>query len=119
MWSEFYRDGGWGMYPVTVFGFLLVAACSLYALRLRPHHARLSRVLGGTTLMAGVLGTATGVCNTAFYLQKVEQAKQVEIFALGLQESLHNIILALLFVIIASLVASAGILRDARAKAAA
>ena len=119
MWSDFYRAGGWGMYPVTIFGFLLIVTCALYTLRLRPHHARLGRLLAGTTLMAGVLGTATGVCNTAFYLQKVEQAKQVEIFALGLQESLHDIVLALLFVILASLVAGAGILRDARAKAAA
>ncbi len=119
MWSDFYYAGGFGMYPVTVFGFLLVVSCVLYTLRLRPHHAKLARVLSGTTVMAGLLGTATGICTTAFYLPKVEQAKQLEIFALGLQESLHNLILALIFVIIASLIASAGILRDARAKAAA
>lgn len=118
MWSDFYRSGGYGMYPVTFFGFLLVVTCALYTLRLRPHHARLAWVLAGTTLMAGLLGTATGICNTGFYLQKVEQPKQLEIFALGLQESMHNVVLALVIVIIASLIASAGILRDARAKAA-
>jgi len=68
--------------------------------------------------MAGLLGTSTGICTSAFYIQKVETAKQVEILALGVQESLHDTILALIFVIIASLIASAGVLRDARVKAA-
>ena len=118
MWSDFYHAGGFGMYPVTLFGFLLVVSCVLYTLRLRPHHAKLAKIMAGTTLMAGFLGTATGVCNSALYLSKVEVAKQVEIFTLGLQESLHDTILALIFVIIASLIASAGVLRDARVKAA-
>jgi hypothetical protein len=115
MWSDFYHAGGMGMYPVTLFGFLLVVSCVLYTLRFRPHHARLAKILAGMTLMAGLLGTVTGVCNSAFYLRKVEVAKQLEIFALGLQESLHDMILALIFVIIASLIACAGVLREARA----
>jgi heme exporter protein D len=118
MWNDFFSAGGMGMYPVTIFGFLLVVSCALYTLRLRPHHARLAKILAGTTLMAGLLGTATGVCNSAFYIHKVEVSKQLEIFTLGLQESLHDTILALIFVIIASLIASAGVLRDARVKAA-
>src|SRR5438445_6557639 len=118
MWQDFFSAGGMGMYPVTIFGFLLVVSCVLYTLRLSPHHARLAKILAGTTLMAGLLGTATGVCNSAFYIHKVEVAKQLEIFTLGLQESLHDTILALIFVIIASLIASAGVLRDARVKAA-
>ncbi|HEX4512943.1 MAG TPA: hypothetical protein VGH87_22350 [Polyangiaceae bacterium] len=117
MWSDFYHAGGMGMYPVTLFGFLLVVSCALYTLRFRPHHARLAKILAGMTLMAGFLGTATGVCNSAFYLRHVEVAKQVEIFTLGLQESLHDTILALIFVIIASLIACAGVLREARAAA--
>ncbi len=115
MWSDFYHAGGMGMYPVTLFGFLLVVSCVLYTLRFRPHHARLAKILAGTTLMAGMLGTVTGICNSAFYLRKVEVAKQLEIFTLGLQESLHDLILALVFVIIASLIASVGVLREARA----
>ena len=118
MWSDFYRAGGMGMYPVTLFGFLMVLSCALYTFRLRPHHAKLGKIFAATTLMAGLLGTVTGICNSAFYIQKVEVAKQVEIFALGIQESLHDTILALIFVIIASLIATAGVVRDARLKAA-
>lgn len=118
MGSDFFEAGGWGMYPVTVFGFFLVVVTVLYALRLRPHHARLGWLLGVCTLMAGWLGTATGICTTAFYIQHVEQPKQLEIFALGLQESLHDIVLALIFALIAGVVAIAGALREASLKAA-
>ena len=118
MWSDFFKAGGFGMYPVTIFGFFLVVATVLYALRLRPHHVKLARVLGAATLMAGWLGAATGVCTTAFYIQKVEQPKQLEIFALGLQESLHNVILALIFTLIASVIVIVGMLREAAVKAA-
>ena len=33
MWSNFYTAGGWGMHPTSVFGFLLLAAAALAALR--------------------------------------------------------------------------------------
>jgi len=118
MWSDFYRAGGFGMYPVTIFGFFLIVACALYALRMRPEHAKLARVLGVMTLLAGALGTATGICNSAFYLPKVEQARQLAVFALGLQESLHDTVLALILVLFAGLFGIAGVVRDARAKAA-
>ncbi|HEY1957349.1 MAG TPA: hypothetical protein VGH28_17140 [Polyangiaceae bacterium] len=118
MWSDFFKAGGWGMYPVTIFGFFLVVVTVLYALRSRPHHARLAWLLGACTHMAGWLGTATGVCTTGLYLQQVAPAKQVEIFALGLQESLHNLVLALIFTLIASVIAIGGVLREAAVKAA-
>lgn len=118
MWSDFYSAGGFGMYPVTLFGFLMVAAAALYAFRMRAQHAKLTWVLGGMTLMAGLLGTSTGICNSAFYIHKVDVTKQLGILALGVQESLHDLVLALIFVLIAGLFACAGIVRDARLKAA-
>jgi uncharacterized membrane protein len=111
MWSNFYVEGGWGMYPVTVFGFLLVVASALYAFRPERRFARLSLVLGLLTVAAGALGTVTGLCNTFLYLQKVEHAEQLGIMALGMQESLHNVILALVLVILAGIAACVGVLR--------
>ena len=118
MASEYFAAGGFGMYPVSIFGFFLVVACVLYALRPRPGHARLGWLLGALTLMAGWLGTATGICNSAFYIQHVEQPKQLEILALGVQESLHDMVLALIFGILAGLIAMVGLVREMRAKAA-
>jgi hypothetical protein len=111
MWSQFFAAGGWPMYPVSLFGFLLVAASVRFAVRPRPDHQRLAMLLGVATFLTGVLGTAIGVCLSAHYIQKVPPARQFEVFALGLDESLHNLIMALFLVIAATLVAAVGAFR--------
>ena len=118
MWSDFYAAGGWGMYPVTLFGFFLVVASALYAFRRRPQHLQLAAWLAVMTFVAGVLGTATGICNSAFYLHKVEATKQLGIFALGMQESLHDVMLSCLFMLFAGLVAGVGVVRESAVQAA-
>jgi hypothetical protein len=55
------------------------------------------------TMASGVLGTAVGVCKSALYLDQVPKAEQIQVFAMGIQESLHNLILALIIVILAGL----------------
>ncbi len=115
--SDYFVAGGWGMYPVTLFGFLLVAVTALHALRPRPVYARLALVLGIATFMAGLLGTATGISATAHYIQHVAQPKQVEIFALGLDESLHDLVLSMILVVVACLIATVGVLRNGRTSA--
>lgn len=112
MWTNFYTNGGWGMHPISVFGFLLMVASVLYVLRPESRRGKLVALLGGVTLMAGLLGTSVGICNSAHYLPQVAAAKQLEILALGCEESLHNLVFALLIVVIASIVAAAGLLRS-------
>lgn len=111
MWSNFFAAGGWGMYPVSIFGFLLIAASVLYALRPQQKTSRLVLIFGLVTFAAGLLGTATGLCTTFLYLEQVEKAKQLEIMALGCEESLHNTVLALILVVISGLIAAGGTLR--------
>ncbi len=115
MLSEFYVEGGWGMHPVTLFGFLLVAASVAALLKPESQYRRLLAPLGVATLGAGLLGTATGICASAHYLAKVEPSKQVEIFALGIQESLHNLVLSLILIVVASLIAAVTVLKSPRA----
>jgi hypothetical protein len=114
MWSNFYQSGGYGMHLVSAFGFLLVAAAALYLLRPTSANVRLVAALGALTLAAGLLGTAVGICVSGRYLQQVEPARQLEIYALGIQESLHNLVLALILILIAGLVATAGMVRTRR-----
>jgi hypothetical protein len=111
MWSSFFAAGGSPMYAVSLFGFLLVAASVRFAVRPRPDHLRLALLFGVATFMTGLLGTAIGVCLSAHYIQKVPLAQQIEIFALGIDESLHNLILSLFLVVAASLIAAAGAFR--------
>jgi hypothetical protein len=112
MLSNFYVEGGWGMFPVTIIGLAFLAACARYAFRPDPRHARLAAILGFVTVAAGVLGATTGFCATFLYLQKVDHAQQFEIAALGMQESLHNVTLSLVLGILGGLGAAVGTLRE-------
>jgi hypothetical protein len=115
MWSNFYEAGGWGMYPTSLLGFFLMAAAVLYALRPGPRSARVAIVMGAITFASGLLGTFVGMCNSMHYIPKVEAAKQVEILALGCEESLHVTVLSLILVVLAGLVATIGAARSSNA----
>ena len=108
MWSDFFAAGGWGMYPTSLFGFLMIAASLLHARRPAPKTAQLALLLGVVTFSAGVLGTAVGVCTSAYYIPQVPYEKQLQTLALGCEESLHNLVLALLLVVVAGLIGAVG-----------
>jgi hypothetical protein len=101
------------MYPVSVLGFLLLVTSVLAVLRPHVGHQRLALYLGIATFMTGLLGTSIGVCLSAHYIQRVPPAKQLEIFALGIDESLHNVVLSLFMIVPASVIAAAGAFRGA------
>jgi hypothetical protein len=111
MWKNFFEAGGFGMYPTMVFGFLLVATAGLYALRGDPRFRQLAKTLGMMTFASGVLGTAVGVCNSVHYSLAQPREEQFAVLAMGCEESLHNLVLALIIMIIAGLVTSVGALR--------
>jgi hypothetical protein len=115
MWKDFYHAGGWGMYPTTIIGFTLIAVTVLYLLRPEPHRARLVMILAMVTFASGLLGTLVGICNSAYFIPEVAQAKQLEILALGCQESLHVTVLALLIVTFSGLIAAMGAARAVKA----
>jgi hypothetical protein len=111
MWSNFFAAGGWGMYPTMMFGFLLLATTVLHALRPEPRFQRLIGWLGIATFGAGLLGTATGICNTAHYLDQVPPADQLKILAMGCEESLHNLVLALIIIVLTAVIGAASSVR--------
>lgn len=114
MWSNFFEAGGWGMYPTSLLGFLLVASGVLLVLRPQRRFVPLVLSLGVVTFGSGVLSTCVGVVNTFHYLGQVQPSRQMEIAALGCAESLHNLVLALILVVVTALLASAAALRAAR-----
>jgi len=114
MWSNFYENGGWGMYPTTLFGFFLVASTVLLLLRPERRFARLTGALGLLTLFAGVLGCSVGFINTFRYVENVVPEEQVKLIAIGCAESLNNVVLALLIVTFCSLLAAIAALRVLR-----
>ena len=111
MWSNFYEAGGWGMHPTSLFGFLLLAASALHALRPAEKLRRLVLALGVTTVAAGLLGTSVGLCMTFRYLSQVPPAEQLQTLAMGCEESLHNLVLALILVVLAGVLTAVAIMR--------
>jgi ABC-type lipoprotein release transport system permease subunit len=119
MWTSFFRDGGFGMYPTSLFGFLLVASGILLVLRPERRYVSLVIALGLVTLGSGVLSSVVGIVNTFRYVAKVAAAEQVRIAVLGCAESMNNVVLALILGVLTALLASIAALRASRVKAAA
>ena len=116
MWNTFFRDGGWGMYPTSLFGFLLVAAGVLCVIRPERRFVPLLLSLGAMTTGSGLLGCAVGLVTTFHYLPRVPEVDQrFTIAALGCAESLNNVVLALILVVLASLLSAVAALRAALA----
>jgi hypothetical protein len=111
---DFFRDGGVGMYAILLFGFPLVAWSMLYALRPERRQLLLLASLAVATLVSGALGFSAGLMMTFRYIQKVPASDQFTITALGVAESLTNLILALLLLAVSALLVSVGAFRATR-----
>lgn len=109
--ADFFMAGGWGMYPTTLFGVLLVAAGIAYAALPERRFVPLLVSLGVVVFGSGVLGTVTGFITTFQYIQKVPEAQQRAITLVGVSESLNNLVLAFVFIVLSTLIASVGALR--------
>ena len=119
MWASFFRDGGWGMYPTSIFGFLLVASGVLLVLRPERRHVSLVIALGLVTLGSGVLSSTVGIVNTFRYVARVPAADQINIAVLGCAESLNNVVLALMLSVLTAVLAAVAALRASRSRSAA
>ncbi len=115
MWNTFFRDGGWGMYPTSLFGFLLVAAATLTLLRPERRFVPVLLALAAVTLGSGLLAFSVGVANSLHFLPRAPPADRFTLAALGVAESLNNVVLALVLVVLASLLAALAALRAALA----
>ena len=88
---EAFHLGGWGMYPTTIFGLVLVAT----ALRHPTQRIALVRALSVLTALSGALGFVSGVIKSFTSVAGLD-AREAPIAALvGVGESLCNIGLAL------------------------
>lgn len=118
MWTNFFREGGFGMWPTVLFGFFLVAVSGLYALRPEKRFLLLAAVLGAATAGAGLLGASVGVITTLRAAVAGKPEELAQLAALGTAESLNNVVLGMILFVLASLICAVGAARAARAPAA-
>lgn len=111
--GEAFHLGGWGMYPTSIFGLLLIAASIRYAMSPERRFVPLQVSLGIMTLTSGGLGFVTGMIKSALAIYGAP-ADMRWIWVVGMGESLNNVALALALLTIGAIAASVGALRIAR-----
>jgi hypothetical protein len=94
---DFIREAGWGIFPVLIFGSLSLGVSVQYVRTRRRDVLALLCALSVLTLLAGALGTVTGLQTSARYIGNVA-FEEKWIFLVGLRESLNNATAALIIV---------------------
>lgn len=108
---EFFHAGGPGMWVTLVLGGILIARVTQAALRPEPG-PRWALMLAGATLGSASLNFCLGLMATFRYIEHVPAGEQFGTACLGVEESLHNMVLALILLTIAAIVSVVGSLRS-------
>jgi hypothetical protein len=115
---EHFRDGGMGMFPILIFGVMLLAVAIRYAVKPAKKLVPLLYGLGILTLSSGGLGFVTGLIVTAGAVGANPEFHDRPglITIIGFGESLNNVAFSLIFVTLAALAACLGAMQIARSK---
>jgi hypothetical protein len=114
LWDNFWTEGGFGMYPVAFWGFLLLLCAGLYVLRPSERYLRAVAILAFMTLASGAFGTAVGFMTAFRYAAAVAPELAARSACYGAAMSLHVVVLALMLVILAGMITGAGSRRQAQ-----
>lgn len=109
--GEAFRLGGWGMYPTTFIGLVLLVAAVQYARHPDRRRRAITRHLTTMTLLSGVLGFVTGVIKSFIAVADLH-GDDLRCAIVGFGESLNNVGLALVILILARIVLTLGAARD-------
>jgi hypothetical protein len=99
-----FHHGGWGMYPTTLFGLVLLACAVQYARDPKRRRLFLLRQLNILVALSGTLGFVTGVIRTFMNMP----SDQLQLAFIGVGESLNNVALALGIIILARIIIAVG-----------
>jgi hypothetical protein len=114
LWDDFYASGGWGMYPTTLFGFVLVLAGCRYLFRPQSSLLRIIATSAVLTASSGVLAMCTGLLIVFTYVQSVPPADAAKVAVVGAAQAMVNIVFALILVNLGAIPTLIRLIRDAR-----
>ncbi len=118
VWSNFYESGGWGMYPTTFFGFLLVLTACLYMFRTERRFLPVVLTTGFLTANSGILATLTGLKIGFTYAYYLDPAQAAQIAVRAAASAFSNIVLALILLNLGGIATLVGLIRQARRRTA-
>ena len=105
--SEAFRLGGWGMYPTLIAGLALGLTAFTYAARPDPRRRQIVKALAMLTFLVSCLGFTAGVIRTFLHAADADLGDLV----IGVGESLHNLGLGLMLLVLAGIGTAIGTFR--------
>ena len=113
--GEAFRLGGWGMYPTLFVGIVLVITAFRFAAG--PARGRLHTIigLGVLTFLVSCLGFVTGVIKTMISAGEIDPNAPGHVVIIGIGESLRNVGLGLMVLVVATIAVVIGLSRRGRA----
>lgn len=116
---EFFREGGWGMWPILIFGMVTVGAALRFAQKPEDAQLKFLGAMGLTTLVTTVHATWTDVAAVMHTLSdpaRVSDAELTRTLFVGLMESTRPGTLAGIMLTLACLLMAIGALRAQKTK---
>ncbi|CAN5897373.1 hypothetical protein BH11MYX2_BH11MYX2_06110 [soil metagenome] len=108
--GESFRLGGWGMYPTTILGLVLVITAIKFALDPSARSRGVIKAMSVVVAFSGLLGFVTGSIKT---LLAAGEAARFDLALVGIGESLNNIGLALVLLVLSWIGVAVGTARKA------
>jgi hypothetical protein len=114
--AEIFRDGGWSMFFVVLFGFVALGTAAFYAARPDAKHEGFLRWMSWATLWSVLAGMCSDFATTLHVAAQIEEANQRSvIIAQGSAESLSPGIFGFVLLSLVALLTAVGKRRlDAR-----
>lgn len=114
---DLYTEGGWTMFPTTLFGFLAMGAAAVIALRPERRFVPLVISLSVMTLCTAFLGSVIGVFGVVKATANAAPADVSTIVTACATQALSSLLVAFVCLTLANLGTAAGALRHALARA--
>jgi hypothetical protein len=110
---DFFRAGGFNMFPLTVFGIAMLITGVQFARNADPQRLALIRALTVTIAFCTIIGVAAGLATTAKFVatQPEGQKEPLDFLLLGFAETMTNVMLGGSFVVLTWILVAVGVRR--------